>query len=155
MKQPDDLPNKNHVLSNELKEGCLPHRNPRDNFPEHTRGKIMEWRSKSENELKRRQAHQSKMQKNSNHYIHGKYSYYRPMPKYVLDRFETIDELDLNDIQTLRETVEQLIKDNLIRIQAGLIFEMYDGGVQDKSLSRLIKETVYLIFLYNQFFNLG
>ena len=149
------LSNKSTGLSNELNDGYVPNRNPRDNFPEHTRGKIMEWRKNPENESKRRTEHQRVMGQNSFNYKHGKYSFYRPIPKYTLKYIEYIDEMDLNDIQELRETVEELIKSNLTRVEMGKIFELYDGGVQDKSLSRLMKETVYLIFLYHQVFNMG
>jgi len=53
----------------------------------------------------------------------------------------------LDEQSQMLEVVDGLIKKNLIRIAAGHIFEMWDGGVQDKALSTLMKDTVGLIAL--------
>ena len=111
-------------------------------------GKIMGIIQDKRIEAKRRVNHLTAMRLNLNNWKHGKFSLYRPLPKYFFDYAEYVtSDINLNDINQLLETFDGLIKKNLIRIEANHIFELTDGGVQDKALSTLIKDTVYLLAL--------
>lgn len=83
---------------------------------------------------------------NTHNWKHGRFSKYRPLPKYFFEYAEYVaSDLNLNDRNQMFEIIDGLIKKNLIRIEANYIFELADGGVQDKNLSTLMKDTAYLI----------
>jgi len=111
-------------------------------------GKIMELRQNKWIEQKRKTNHQRIMRLNMFNWKHGKFSKYRPLPKYFFDYAEYVAaDLNLDEGTQMFEVIDGIIKKNLIRIETNHIFEMTDGGVQDKNLSTLMKDTVYLIAL--------
>jgi len=111
-------------------------------------GKIMELRQNKWIEQKRKTNHQRIMRLNMFNWKHGKFSKYRPLPKYFFDYAEyVVTDLNLDERTQMFEVIDGIIKKNLIRIEANKIFELADGGVQDKNLSTLMKDTVYLIAL--------
>jgi len=111
-------------------------------------GKIKELRQDKWIEQKRKTNHQRVMRLNMFNWKHGKFSKYRPLPKYFFDYAEyVVTDLNLDERTQMFEVIDGIIKKNLIRIEANKIFELADGGVQDKNLSTLMKDTVYLIAL--------
>ena len=117
-------------------------------------GKIMELRQDKWVEQKRKTNHQRIMRLNMFNWKHGKFSKYRPLPKYFFDYAKyVVSDLTLDDRTQMFEIIDGLIKKNLIRIEANNIFELTDGGVQDKNLSTLMKDTVFLIALRHSLAN--
>ena len=119
--------------------------NPADNFPEHTRGKIMEIRQDKDIEAKRVDAHQEAMRENTFAWKTGQFSAYKKTPDSLHRYLEELDDLDFSDPEQLRGAVEYLLKQNLKRIAINQFFELSDGGTQDRALSALIRDTTTLI----------
>jgi hypothetical protein len=128
-------------------EGELPKRyNPADNLPEATRGKIMEIRTeRPEVEEKRLDRHQRAMVQNTFAWKNGKYSQYRAVPEYINEYMEDLEYLDFNDPEQVKASLYTLLRQNMKRIALGQFFEMADGGVQDKNLSKLTVDTMALL----------
>lgn len=117
-------------------------------------GKIMDIRSDKWTEQKRKTNQQRAMKLNMHNWKHGKFSKYRPLPYYFFEYADYVaSELSLDEKSQFVNIIDGLIKKNLIRIEAGHIFELWDGGVQDKALSTLIKDTVGLIVLRHSISN--
>lgn len=118
---------------------------PTDNLPARTRGKIMEIRQDKEVEARRISNHQEVMRANTFNWKSGEFSAYKKTPSYLNSYLDSLDDLDFSDKDSLRGAVEYLLKQNLKRIAIAQFFELSDGGVQDRGLSVLIKDTTNMI----------
>ena len=84
---------------------------------------------------------------NTHNWKHGKFSRYKPSPKWLFDVLDYIDQNDLDEDQA-KEHIANLIKMNLKRVQISQLFEQLDGGVQDPKLTTMIRDTIMQLFLF-------
>lgn len=117
---------------------------PPDNLPASTRGKIQDLTKDPEVEAKRRANHQAAMRLNRNNWKHGKYSTNYPIPDSLQAHLEALESLTLIQPSEARAAIASLARSNLKRIARLEYFESVKG-IEDASLSRLIKDTALIL----------
>ncbi|MCL4354185.1 hypothetical protein M1349_01805 [Patescibacteria group bacterium] len=119
--------------------------NPADRLPEETRGQIQQICKDPVIEEKRKLRHREVMQHNTNALKTGEFSKNHPVPEFIYAYFNFLDELQLKETEEVREAMVKLVIDNFKRIELSKHVEIAKGGEQDTNLSRLIKETFYML----------
>jgi hypothetical protein len=115
-----------------------------------TVGNIMKLRQDPSFEAKRIAKHKEAMSMNTFNWKHGKFSKYHATPEYVHKYLDEIDNIDLDNPDEIKNVLLALLQANLKRITLQQFFELADGGVQDKALTNLMKDTIgQLGELYN------
>jgi hypothetical protein len=117
---------------------------PINNLPASTKGKIQDLIKDPEIEAKRRTNHQAAMLMNRNNWKHGKYSTNYPVPDSLVAHLEALESLSLTQTGEAKAAIANLAIGNLKRIARLEYFESIKG-VEDASLSRLIKDTALIL----------
>ncbi|OGM28179.1 hypothetical protein A2962_05280 [Candidatus Woesebacteria bacterium RIFCSPLOWO2_01_FULL_39_61] len=128
-------------MSNELVNQPKVSKDPSTRLPEATKGQIKTICSNSEVEQKRRVNHYQVMQGNTFALKSGKYSKIHPTPSHILNYLDFIDDLQLDHPQELIQVMVRIMKSNLKRITLKEHIELSDGGIGNKQLTQIMKDT--------------
>jgi hypothetical protein len=120
-------------------------RNPADTLPAATKGKIAEISAGKSVAKRALTSHQVAMFKMREKEESGETSARKKLSPEMDQYLTELEFVDFSDPEQAKEAVDHLLRQNMKRIAIGQLIELEEGGMQDKNLSTLIKDTAQMI----------